>query len=193
VNVRTPAKKGLTEAALNALLFHLDPDKEVAGKKYKAILYKLVKYFEWHRSPHPDEDADETMDRVARRLLEGETITDLLAYARGVAYNVYLETIKKEVRVQKALAEMARVQAVEEVDSDVDERLMQCFYGCLKKLPKSDRRMIIMYYGLGQQGRIETRAKLAEEIGIQMNALRIRAHRIKHKLEDCIRECCQKG
>lgn len=182
----------LTEAALNTLLFHLDSDRDIAGERYVIICRKLVKYFEWQRSPHPDEGADETLDRVARRLQEGTKITDVEAYARGVARLVYLETIKKDSKAQIALADLSKaVQTGPQSEDAGDERLTRCLNQCLKGLSASNRDLITRYYSVEKDSRIDLRASLADEIGIHMNALRIRAHRIKQKIEDCIRQCLQ--
>jgi RNA polymerase sigma factor (sigma-70 family) len=186
-------KKGLTEEALNILLSHLDPDRDQAGEKYEIIRYKLVKYFEWRRMPHPDEAADETVDRVARKLQEGKNITDLLAYARGVARLVCLERLKGEAKAQESLAEMAKIQPISEPEHESDERLMQSLNKCLAMLPETQRQLIIRYYGAEEPNRMKARAEMAEGMGIPMNALRIRAHRIKQKLEDCIRKISQSG
>ena len=185
-----PLKKGLTAGALNTLLFQLDSDRDIAGERYLIIRRKLVKYFEWQRSPHPDEDADETLDRVARRLQEGTNVTDVQAYARGVARMVSLETIKKESKAQIALADFSRVvQTGPESESAGDGRLTQCLNQCLKDLSSSNRDLITRYYSVEKDSRIDLRASLAGEFGIPINALRIRVHRIIKKLEDCVREC----
>ena len=85
--------RGLTREGLEALLAFLDPDRDRAGEKYQQIRQRLVKMFECRGLTPPEEPADETMDRVARRLAEGEHVRagEPMAYFHGVARNVLRE------------------------------------------------------------------------------------------------------
>ena len=66
----------LTEEAFARLLARLDPDAEKAGEKYRALHQKLVKFFDWHGARYPEEGADETLNRVARKV-EMEAVVSL--------------------------------------------------------------------------------------------------------------------
>src|ERR671938_30866 len=61
----------LTAEAFTKLLARLDPDRERAGEKYEELRRTLVKFFEWRGAPFPEDQADETFNRVARKLDEG--------------------------------------------------------------------------------------------------------------------------
>jgi hypothetical protein len=62
----------LTQAAFDGFLVTLDTDRDKAGEKYEYIRLKLLKYFQWCGSDVPDIDADETINRVTRRIYEGQ-------------------------------------------------------------------------------------------------------------------------
>jgi len=70
---KTAAKKDwvLTKEGFDRFLATLDTDRDKAGEKYENIRLKLLKYFQWCGSVAPDIDADETINRVTRRIEEG--------------------------------------------------------------------------------------------------------------------------
>ena len=53
------------------------------------------------------------------------------------------------------------------------------------------RDLIIEYYRFEKSQKITHRKHLAEQLGIDMNALRNRALRIKAALRDCVLECLE--
>jgi len=61
----------------------------------------------------------------------------------------------------------------------------------LDSLPKENRKLIIDYYQEERRVKIELRQELADKLNIPLNALRIRAHRIRVGLEKCITNCLQ--
>src|SRR5438132_6489695 len=75
----------LTQDAFDRFLDSLDADRERAGEKYELLRLKLIKFFEWHDALEPEELADETVNRVARKIYEGEVIENLNAYIFGAA------------------------------------------------------------------------------------------------------------
>src|SRR6185369_8107393 len=73
-------------------------------------------------------------------------------------------------------------------DTEHDQR-QQCFDGCLEGLPLSNRNLILFYYQEERGAKIELRKTLADQLKISLDALRIRAHRIRKGLEQCITSC----
>src|SRR5262245_36371747 len=71
--VTLTAQWSLTHEALGQLLERLGTDPATAGREYLALRDRLVDYFAWRGTHRPDVAADETLDRAARRLEEGET------------------------------------------------------------------------------------------------------------------------
>jgi DNA-directed RNA polymerase specialized sigma subunit, sigma24 homolog len=180
----------LTQQAFDRLLASFDSDRERAAEKYENLRSKLVKFFEWRACAVAALDlADETINRVARRIDGGERIHNLSNYAYGVARMIYLERMK-ELKREEATRESLPTEVVEEPHET--ERL-ECFEACLKKLSDERRELIVAYYREQRRAKIELRKELAEHLGIPLNALRIRAHRIRTKLEECVVNCLQQS
>src|SRR4026209_1657872 len=90
---------GLTAEAFASLLNLLGTDRERAGARYEDLRRTLIRFFEWRGAPFPEEHADETFDRVARRLDEGVDVKNVGAYCYTVAKLGLLGTRKgPEVR-----------------------------------------------------------------------------------------------
>jgi hypothetical protein len=64
-----------------------------------------------------------------------------------------------------------------------------CLEECLAKLATPDRDLILGYYCGEQRTKIENRRGLAATLRLSVNALSIRACRIRNKLELCVRQC----
>jgi RNA polymerase sigma-70 factor (ECF subfamily) len=185
----------LTEGALERLLSRLDPDPARAAERYETVRAQLVKFFECRGCLTPRELADETFDRVARRLEEGEEVSsaDPSAYFYGVAQNVMREHLRSPERRAASLEEMSPTGLAAEPETErsfMSERLFECLEGCLKKLSEEDRLLIVAYYEEGEVGgKIARRQALAERLGMTHNNLRIRIHRLRVRLRRCVNEC----
>jgi DNA-directed RNA polymerase specialized sigma24 family protein len=181
----------LSHEAFHKLLACLDPDPNQAGEKYETLRGLLVKFFDWRGASYPEECADETFDRVARKVAEGETVRDVTNYCYGVARLVFLETLKGPEHQFTPLDDVEPVAAIEDRD-DTDQQ-QECFDGCLYRLPVDSRKMILQYYQDERQAKIDHRKALADQLGIPMMALRNRAQRARNKLEECVSECLKKN
>jgi DNA-directed RNA polymerase specialized sigma24 family protein len=181
----------LTREAFERLLAWLDPDRERAGQKYEKIRQKLVKFFEFHGCASPEECADVTLDRVARKISEGEEIhaSDPYLYFHGVARNVFKEYLRESKRQPVGLDGL---RSAPPADTEHSEQRLTCLSQCLEKLSLERREFILRFYQGERRAKIENRKKLAEERGVSLNALRIRAHRIRVGLEKCVEECLKK-
>jgi hypothetical protein len=49
--------------------------------------------------------------------------------------------------------------------------------------------MVLQYYQENKQAKIDHRKQLAAGLGVGLNTLRIRAYRIRARLEQCMDEC----
>lgn len=190
VDTPTQPKKQwvLTQEAFDLFLARLDPDRDKAGEKYEIIRLKLVRYFQWRGSDTSEMESDETINRVARRLWEGENIYNLNAYIYGVARIVW-EEARKRRNLLVELDEAADIVVLVEDDDFEKAELQKCLDRCLGYLADEDRETITEYYQFEKGKKIENRKKLAERFGITLNALRIKAHRKRNNLEACVREC----
>ena len=179
----------LTKEAFDRFLDRLDVDRDKAGEKYECIRLKLLKYFEWRESDLPDMDVDETINRVARRIEEGENVYSLNGYIYGVAKLVYAESLKRRNRKQELIDDTFRDELIVKPDDLETTERLGCFDRCLGYLTKEDREIITEYYQYEKGQKIAYRRQLAIRFGLSPNALRIRAHRQRVNLEACVGEC----
>jgi DNA-directed RNA polymerase specialized sigma24 family protein len=182
----------LTRETLDRLLERLDPNRDRAGQEYEKLRTRLIRFFEWKQCPSPDQLTDETLDRLARRIQEGERIQKIAAFAWGVASNVLAEERKRprdvhlDTTLPEPLVEDPRKTEADALDELAFSRRLEYQRQCLERLSPEDRALIIAYHqGRGRE-RIQRRRELAGDWG-GVNALRIRAHRIRRWLVDCTR------
>ena len=178
----------LNQNALAKLLASLDPDRARAAEKYELLRRKLVKFFEWRGASSPDEHADETINRLGRRLEEGETIQNISSYSYGVARMLLKEIEKQAVRERMALVGYGLSES-NEATSDAPDRRQRCFDDCLRALRGETKTLILKYYEGDRQAKIEARKALAQSLAVSTDALRIRAHRIRIRLELSVNDC----
>lgn len=178
----------LTQEAFDRFLAELDLDRDKAGEKYEYIRLKLLKYFQWCGSHAPDIDADETINRVTRRIDEGQNVSNLHGYIYGVAKLVHAETLKRRNRSQ-VLDEASFINlSAKEVDSDTAP-YHECLESCLENLNQEDREVITEYYKYRKTEKINCRKRLAARLGISLNTLRVKMHRQRQSLEACVEKC----
>ena len=178
----------LNQEAFDKLLVAFDEDRDTAGRKYLEIRNNLTRFFEWRGCSFPEDHADETINRMAKRVAEGEQILNHSGYAMGVARLLILEINKGRQREQSALAEISTAPEAY-VPEDDGERRLTCLRSCLQTLSPDNRELILQYYQ-GEKGeKIGNRKKLLERLGIPVNTLRMRALRLREKLQSCVEEC----
>jgi DNA-directed RNA polymerase specialized sigma24 family protein len=187
----------LTPPALERLLAWLDEGTNSDGLRYLEMRRRLVSYFDRKNCATPDELADETLNRVARRLEEEELIESETParYCYIVARFVFLEYLRSfrkddELFDDHRTPASAVIPSSEIVDEwETREKMLNCLEQCSSGLQPLSREIITRYYvGTGRR-KIENRNVLARDLGITMNALSIRACRIRDKLEACVRQC----
>lgn len=193
VNTPTSRKKDwvLTPEAFELLLARLDPDRERAGEKYEAVRAKLVKFFGWWGSERPEEHADQTLDRVGRRLHEGERVENINHYVVGVARLVFKEYQKDQVRERAAFERMPRDPAPPE-DAAAREARHACYEECLRALPEESRETLLQYYQEGRRKNGARREEMSRQKGIPLGRLRVHAFRIRNRLASCLRACLER-
>jgi DNA-directed RNA polymerase specialized sigma24 family protein len=172
----------LSPEAFEALLRWLNADREEAGKRYEEIRRKLIRIFACRGCVESDLLADETINRVARKVEElVKTYKgDPALYFYGVANKIHLEQFRK--------AKQPTIQW-QATDADDYEAEFSCLDRCMSKLPTDSRDLVLKYYDHGKDAKIEQRRMLAATLNIGLNALRIRAHRIRRTLHRCIHGC----
>lgn len=187
---------GLTQVSFDSLLSRLGPDRESAANAYVELRRALFTYFAIRGAANPDELADETFDRVARRLSEGQMITteSPANYFYGVARNVWRENLAKadvasplpDAAPQLISAETPHELMIGSLDVQDSERRLACLRKCLEQFPAEDRELIVGYYRDSGGAKIENRKAMAAHFGVSLDSLRHRAARLRIKLGSCI-------
>jgi DNA-directed RNA polymerase specialized sigma24 family protein len=179
---------GLSAGALARLLDRLGPDRERAAAAYENLQQTLVKFFDWRGARSPEECADETLDRLARRLDEGSPVDDVKSFALGIARLVLLEHWRRP-ETRMVPAEEAGLDDLAAPEPWEDSPRLACLERCLEELPREARELVLGYYVSERRAKIDNRRRLAAALGLSDNALRSRVQRLRDRLESCIARC----
>ena len=176
----------LSQEAFDSCLAWLDADRDRAGEKYEDIRRKLIKIFARRGCSTPEELTDEAINRVSRKVPEiaRTYVGDPALYFYGVAQKVYQEHIKKKPEVKP----LPPPEPPEEV-----ERNYACLDQCMEGLDAVSRELVLKYYQQEKKAKIDHRKELADRLGIALNTLRMRVHRIKAILQQCVGECLKQN
>ena len=175
-----------TQEAFDSLLRWLDPDRDVAGRKYETIRLRLIKIFACRGCREADELADECINRVTSKVEElAKTYQgEPSLYFYGVANKLIMEYSRRS----RVTPEMAALPPPPD-ESDIEA--YECLDECMNQFPTEIRELLLRYYQDEKQAKIDNRKQLARELGIGVNALRIRAHRIRIQLQQCVESCLE--
>ena len=174
----------ITKELFDALLEWLDPDRDRAGQRYEAIRAGLVRMFVSKGISDAGHSADETMDRVMKKLPEirASYVGDPAKYFHGVARNLIREAMRgKEVATEVLPESLTK-------EPDLSET-SECLSKCLKLLPLDKQEFILDYHLYHGHAKIEHHRQMASELAISEGALRTRAHHLRVSLEKCVLQC----
>jgi len=174
----------INKELFETLLDWLDPDRDKAGQRYEEIRAGLVRMFVSKGLSDAGHYADETMDRVMKRLPEirAEYVGNPAKYFHGVARNLVLEARRRKEIATDVVPECLTKQPD---TSDVSE----CLSKCLKLLPHDKQEFILDYHLHQGRAKIEHHREMAGELSITEGALRTRAHHLRVSLEKCVLQC----
>jgi DNA-directed RNA polymerase specialized sigma24 family protein len=149
------------------MLEWLDANRAKAGEKYEVIRNGLIDMFYYKGCVTSEDLADETIDRVSRRVVEikDSYSGDPTRYFYGVGKRVYKEYLKR--KQHEPLPVLLKAPQVEEVEQQ---------YECL------DQR---------KQAKINKRRAILEMLNLKPSALRVRVFRIRQTLERCVGNCME--
>ena len=189
-----PRERGSTDKSFNELLAWLHPEPETAALMYETIRADLIRIFRWRSCSDPEGMADETIIRVTRKVGEmaASYVGSPTSYFYGVAKNLLHEYDRRRDISLSSPAEQFILPAPLTEEDDSSERMYECFEACLKRLEAPERKLVIRYYDGQGRAKIDGRKRLAEKLGIDLNALRVRTRRIRAKLRECIEKCLAK-
>jgi RNA polymerase sigma factor (sigma-70 family) len=161
--------------------------------EFERLRGRLVRVFARRGCTIPEDLADETILRVLGRLPEIAVSYegDPVRFFHAVARNVYREYSRRPRTVP--LEDGLHLPETSRDEASSKEEAHECLESCLARLNAGDRRLIREYYRYAKLAKIDRRKTLAAELGIPMNTLRIKAYRIRRRLQSCVLECAKKG
>jgi DNA-directed RNA polymerase specialized sigma24 family protein len=174
-----------------SLLAALGGTPQEAGQHYERLRSKLVFFFTRKSLQSPEDLADEVLDRLARRLSEGLTISSIDAFALGVARHVAQE--QDAIRNQSQTVDPSFFDNVPAVlDTPIEDERMADLERCLRRLPSLDTQILRSYY-LGDANHLmSARKNMAERLGVAPGSLRQRVFLIRKRLLDCVTTSLEK-
>jgi DNA-directed RNA polymerase specialized sigma24 family protein len=184
---RLMSKEPPSPEAFQKLLRWLNPDPEKAGQKYEQIRLRLIRFLTSRGCWEAEDLVDQTFNVVASKidwLIENYDKRDPALYFYGVAKNLYWEWLKRQTPPPSPPPPP---------DTDEIERKCACLDQCLKQEATPDERIwVLRYYAKDKQERIRERKKIAEELGLSMNALRIKVYHFISRLRPCVEKCWER-
>ena len=179
-------------APLYTLLVRLNDDPECAAESLEKLKNDLICCLAHWGSPLSDFHADLALDRVIRRIEEGEEVRNITLFSRAVAWKVWQEYLRKIP--DKLPEEIAgKTSELEDLEAENQQRY-DCMRECLAKQPPETRWLIREYAHPERKGRekITHREKLACMLDISPGKLRSRIFNLRGKLLNCLNECLNK-
>ncbi len=179
----------LDPQSFEKMLDWLDKDREIAGQKYEAIRFRLVKILTYRGCLDGESLADETFDRVTRKIDSlAETYEgDPVYYFLNVANKLYLEYRRKPVSVELP-ANLTDLSGKSTADEDIAPEY-ECLNKCLTNLPAAKRDFILNYYCEDKKKKLFDLKRLAENDGVEIATLHMRAFRLRADLQKCVLKC----
>jgi DNA-directed RNA polymerase specialized sigma24 family protein len=150
-----------------------------------------VRLFEWRGCPTPDDYADETINRCAKKIGEREEIRDVATYCIGVARMLLLEMSRDRALAERPLDEGPELQSRPYEPVDDTEDRVECLRRCLGQLSTENRELILAYYQGDKGDKIKNRKGLTQLFGLRSSTLRMRALRLRETLQQCSENCLQ--
>jgi len=176
----------LTPEKFDALLQWLNSDPTTAGQEYVSIQRGLIAMFAAKGLFDAEGLADEAINRVADRLPEIGPDYDgkPVHYFRGVARNIIFEAKRRKEIATDVLPERPTKPI------DVSDEY-NCLIRCLTFLSAKDRNLILDYHVYEGHDKVVNHLAMAEENMTSISNLRVKAYRIRERLEKCMKGCLE--
>jgi len=193
-------RRDVGEEDLKRLLARLDPDPRRAWQAYNELRLALSTYFQHNHCVDPEQLADETLDRIARKP-EAVEIANVAEFAFGIARNVRREAQRSKA-LRTDLADLTQREEGKSKEPSPEDtvvtkiemtRRLACLRRCMAKLTAEERQLFQQYHPDECEALDEHRKRLADAMGVSSTSLRMRASRIRRKLEDCFQDCCERS
>jgi DNA-directed RNA polymerase specialized sigma24 family protein len=192
-------ERGLSRRGFTRLLEWLDGGVDSNGQTYLEMRRRLTSYFVRRGRPFADDLADETLSRISRTLEQDDTITvtPQARFCYVIARFVLLEDVRREQRQQRRDQSSragtgawngGRAELLQAESGAALQRHLERLDQCLQLLAPEQRDLIVEYYRDTGQGKIARRRDMAKWRGISVNALCLRASRIRASLESQMKD-----
>jgi DNA-directed RNA polymerase specialized sigma24 family protein len=178
----------LTRQRFDLLLTHLSADASERGARYEMLRGRLVVFFARRMFALPEDLADEVLNRLARRLEEGEAIGRIEGYALGIARHVAQEQYARSNRESAAAEEFYWNVSRQTHTTDEEQELrLERMKRCLERLPRPDGVLLSEYCLAEGGGKIAARKRLADAQGMTQAALRKRIFVLRGMIQRCMK------
>jgi DNA-directed RNA polymerase specialized sigma24 family protein len=189
-------ERGLSQWGFNRLLEWLDGSVDSNGQTYLEMRRRLTSYFVRRGRPFADDLADETFSRISKTLEQDGaiTVTPPARFCYVIARFVLHEDIRRERRHKRSTGadtgawNGTRAELLQAESGAALERQLERLDDCLQLLAPEQRELIVEYYRDTGQGKIARRRDMARDLGISVNALCLRASRIRAALESGMKD-----
>jgi hypothetical protein len=112
----------------------------------------------------------------------------LLGFARNVLKE-YRDDDELSRAEEISGSELGPIMTTSRVDqTEIRDR---CLAKCLMELP--EQGFLLEYHSYEAGGKVVHRKAMAEKRRWTLNALRLKASRLKSAVEECVKRCCQSG
>jgi|SRR5689334_7758364 len=171
-----------SQEAFDKLLAWLDPDRNQAADKYQRIYFRLVRVFATKGRADAEDLADQTFNVVASK------IDDLVETYHGEPA-LFFYGVGKKIHQESLKPKPPLPPPAPPAPSEIEQRFA-CLEKCLREVTNADEAKMVLRYHEGEgKARIDNRKKLAAELRISLNALRIRICHTQARLRPCIEKC----
>jgi DNA-directed RNA polymerase specialized sigma24 family protein len=185
-----PDRSNMSQDDFERLLQWFGPDRDASAKKYVDSHERLTRFFHFKGCNRPEDLADEVMNRVASKPPTLRQGSDHIAVLLGFAYNVLREYWRERERSGEE-TDQAAPPGIDE--STPNEMRAGCLDRCLAMLPEDEKQFLLEYHEYEPGAKIGHRKAMARGQRMTLNALRLKACRLKCAVGDCVERCCQSG
>jgi DNA-directed RNA polymerase specialized sigma24 family protein len=189
------AKKTFSSEEFERFLLWLDKDRDEAGRKYEEIRLSLTKIFYARGCKTAEELASETLDRVVtvcQKIIDTYEGNPKI-FCHAVAKKVFLEHTRnpKFASLDESPSQNNTAAAAAAKEKEAADIRYKCLQKCLDALSPDERELITKYHSDSSQveEKKERKRELERIFNISYKALRVRAHRIRKTLYDCMEKC----
>ena len=176
------------------LLGCFSSDTEEAARKYEEIRRGLIDFFYYRGATDGESLADETINRVAKKLPTANFSENFkpAAYFYSFAAKIHLEDRRERLKIAVNIEEIESLAGPDNKLDEKDSAGAVCLEKCLAEHSPDESKILLRYYGFERNERTQARRSLAEENRINIGLLHTKISRLKKTLRGCLKKCLNK-